>query len=242
LVAKVNVVKDDISPNRLRQRFCSGAVLYIGVLLQQLRNALGTSHGLLHLLPHLPQGAYGLVKDLQIQKEGNQVCKRQHLLKGQATTKVDDDDRTQRRRKLHRGPEYREIPQHLEHGVAIPVNVMANPEGLHLFTRESFDLSNAGQVIVHRCVQLGQLLLPFPERRSNIAVKGPHGQQDQRHGYQREQHERRVHGKQDRRDAYQSQHANQSVRDGMADQPLEHLRVVDHPGHQLTCLLFLVET
>ena len=71
--------------------------------------------------------------------------------------------------------------------------------------------------------------------------KAAHRQHDQRDRQHRQQRQLPVHGKQHGADADQRQHVDQHVGDGVGDQLLEHVRVVDHPRHQLAGLLVLVE-
>ena len=71
--------------------------------------------------------------------------------------------------------------------------------------------------------------------------KAAHRQHDQRDRDQAQQHQLPVHGEQHRADADQRQHVDHHVGDGVGDQLLEQVRVVDHARHQLPGLLVLVE-
>ena len=121
------------------------------------------------------------------------------------------------------------------------MDVLLDAQRLAFLLRERLDLADAGEVVVQRGVELAQLVLPLAERRAHVTRKAAHRQHDQRDRQHRQQRQLPVHGKQHRADPDQRQHVDQHVGDGVGDQLLEHVRVVDHARHQLAGLLVLVE-
>ena len=118
---------------------------------------------------------------------------------------------------------------------------MADTARFFGLTGEGFDLADAGQVVVEDGVQIAELLLAVAEGGAHESGIEAQRENDQRDGDRAEQGQLPVQAEQHGGDADQGDQVDHHVGDGMGDELLEQVGVVDHVGHQRAGLLVLVE-
>ncbi len=115
-----------------------------------------------------------------------------------------------------------------------------NALGFVIFTCKRLDLTDAGEIIVQRGIQVPQLLLPVTEGGTNISGIYAQGNDHQGNGNDAQQGQLPVDVNQHRRHRDKRDDVDDHIRQGMGNQLLEQVRIVDHVGHELPHLLVLI--
>ena len=122
-----------------------GDFRYLG---KEFGYAIKPCHRFLNLFPGHAKGANRLVEHFQVEEESDQVGYRQSALKRHPPTKIDNDELTQRRRKIDKGLEDRHQTQSIHQGTPVPFDTHFHPFVLIAFTIECFDFSDSGNAII----------------------------------------------------------------------------------------------
>jgi len=214
---------------------------HVGLLLEEIGHPLRTSDRLLDALPHVAQRPHRLVEELQVEEVRDEIRDGKRLVQDEPPAEVDENDRPERRGELDRGVKHGHQAQRVQERVPIADDPGPHTVRLRLLPGEGLDLADPRQVVVEGGVQFPQCDLALAERGPHVAGKPAHREHDERDGDHREERELPAHAHEDSCDAGEHEHVDEHVGDGVGDELLQEVGVVDHPRHELARLLVLVE-
>ncbi len=240
-VFEVDVAEDHVALEATGDRRGARDVLGLVRLGHQVGHPVGTGEGSLDGLPGAAEVPDGGVETFEVKEEGHQVRDGQGTRQGQPPAEVNHDEGAERGGEFHKRLEGGHQFEGAELGLAVTLDACMNAGGFLGLAGEGFDLADAGEIVVQEGVQVAQHLLTVAEGRADISGVNPQRQEYQRDGDEAEEGEFPVQAKQDDGNADQGDQVDDHVGDGVGDELLEQVGVVDHVGHEVADLLILVE-